>query len=183
MFKHANDANKIGSMLYGMFFLFLLLLCFSQMKAKRLLVFQFKITLSYDPLLAFPSFLCCQNIYPFVFTSKPQKSASVFKLIVFDASVSFIGLHICSFPTSVFPHGCLNRRNVFCLHTQQIFFSYTQVFCVKAAMLFKIEGASSLLLPVFDLSVRISGQKKRLLLFCCVSCWLALKNPKCFLSP
>lgn len=129
MFKHANDANKIGSMLYRMFFLFLSLLCFSQMKPKRLLVFQFKITLSYDPLLAFPSFLCCQNIYPFVFTSKPQKSASVFKLIVFDASVSFIGPHICSFPTSVFPHGCLNRRNVFCLHSQQIFFLHSGFLC------------------------------------------------------
>lgn len=61
---------------------------------------------------------------PVLFTSKPQKSASVSTLIVFDVSVSLIGLHICSFPTSVLPHGCLNRRNVFCLYSQQIFYLF-----------------------------------------------------------
>ncbi len=70
-----------------------------------------------------------------------------------------IGLHICSYPTSVFPHGCLNRRNVFCLHSQQIFL--TLVFCVKAAMLFMMERASLfLLLSLLDSSVWISRQKR-----------------------
>lgn len=58
---------------------------------------------------------------PALFKSKPQKSVSVSSLSVSDVPVSLVGLHICSSLTSVLPQFCLNRRNVFCLHRQQVF--------------------------------------------------------------
>ena len=61
---------------------------------------------------------------PALFKSKPQKSVSVSTRSVSDVPVSLVGLHICSSLTSVLPQFCLNTRNVFHLHSQQVFFSF-----------------------------------------------------------
>ena len=92
---------------------------------------------------------------PALFKSKPQKSVSVSTRSVSDVPVSLVGLHICSSLTSVLPQFCLNTRNVFHLHSQQVFsfflsFSRSGLklsFSVKAAMLFMMEGARLCLLP------------------------------------
>lgn len=107
---------------------------------------------------------------PALFKSKPQKSVSVSSLSVSDVPVSLVGLHICSSLTSVLPQFCLNRRNVFCLHSQQVFpfffltLRFALSFSVKAAMLFMMEGASLCLPPSL---LNIQAETERLLL-----CWL-----------
>lgn len=62
------------------------------------------------------------------------------------------------------------------------FYINTQVVCVKAAMLFTMEGSSLfLLLPLLLFKSPGKKKKKR----CCYSAvyrWLTLKNPKCFVS-
>ena len=65
---------------------------------------------------------------PALFKSKPQKSVSVSTRSVSDVPVSLVGLHICSSLTSVLPQFCLNTRNVFHLHSQQVFSFFLSFF-------------------------------------------------------
>lgn len=90
-----------------------------------------KKTWSSDPLLALPSFLCCQIRF-FLLFYLHENHRNLLQSSLWLYLMCLCLSYICSSPISVFSRGCLNRRNVFCLHSQQVFFLYLwkQPYCL-----------------------------------------------------